>query len=525
MLRKKKWTLLGGLILLAISIILPIMPALASSSATVKVSGTMPLLIFDVTANPNTVTQTSISTSSTITITAHFQNDPPLAGWSINLGASSPGILSNATVTTGANGQATAKLTLSTKISQQTIITVTASAGVIKGQTTVIFNPSASPPTRPMLGLISVPNPSDFNQPVYFGAGVILSNGNGIPTGTVTFKEGSTILGTSQVYFGVAGFSTSSLTVGSHNIQAFYSGDSNYAGSTSNIVVQKVHYDSNITLSSTPNPSTVGQSVMFTAKVTGSAGTPTGNVDFRDGLTVIGSANLTGGTATFSTSTLSAGSHPITASYSGDSNYSVSLSNLVVQVVKDKNKANVTLTSSANPSDVGQSVKFTATVSPNDAKGTVQFQIDGKNFGSAVTLSGGTATSGSTTTLTAGNHNITATYSGDTTYAGSTANLVQKVKGKTACTWPTKPTTVSFGKPCTFSVQIGVQSPGSGNPTGSVTFYDGGKTLGTGSLSADGNATFSISSLSKGTHSITANYGGDDNFDGSNSNTFSQVIK
>jgi hypothetical protein len=163
-------------------------------------------------------------------------------------------------------------------------------------------------------------------------------------------------------------------------------------------------------------------------------------------------------------------------------------------------------------------------MSPNNATGTVQFLIDGKNFGSTVTLSGGKATSGSTTSLTAGNHNITAVYIGDTTYGGSTSNLVQKVKGKTACTWPTKPTTVSFGKPCTFSVQIGIQS-GPGNPTGIVTFYDGGKTLGTGSLSADGNATFSISSLSKGTHSITANYGGDDNFDGSNSSAVSQVIK
>jgi Bacterial Ig-like domain (group 3) len=160
------------------------------------------------------------------------------------------------------------------------------------------------------------------------------------------------------------------------------------------------------------------------------------------------------------------------------------------------------------------------------ACGTVQFQIDGKNFGSAVTLSGGKATSGSTTSLTAGNHNITAVYSGDTTYAGSTSNVVvQKDKGKTACTWPTKPTIVSFGKPCTFSVQIGVQSPGSGNPTGIVTFYDGGKTLGTGSLWTDGYAQFNISSLSKGTHSLTATYNGDDNFDGCSSSAVSQVIK
>jgi hypothetical protein len=163
-------------------------------------------------------------------------------------------------------------------------------------------------------------------------------------------------------------------------------------------------------------------------------------------------------------------------------------------------------------------------MSPGNATGTVQFKIDGTNFGSPVTLSGGQAISGPTKTLTAGNHNITAVYSGDTTYAGSTDSLAQKVKGKTVCTWPTKPTTVSFGKPCTFSVQIGTQS-GTGNPTGAVTFYDGGKTLGTGSLGVDGHATFIISSLSKGTHSIMAAYAGDDNFDGSNSNTFSQVIK
>ena len=467
------------------------------------------------------------TTSSTISITAHFQNGPALSGIVIDLSASSPGNLSYTMVTTGSNGQAGASLTLSTKISKQTVVTVNASAGVIKGQTTVTFNPSIPIPTT--LFLISLPNPSDFGQTVYFGVAVILSNCNGIPTGTVTFYDTTTspkkVLATSQLYFGVAGFSTSSLTVGSHNIQAVYSGDSNYAGNTSNTVVQKVHYDSKITLSSTPNPSTVGQSVAFKPVVTGSSGTPTGNVDFRDGLDVLGSAPLSGGTATFSISTLSAGSHPITASYSGDSNYSVSLSNVVVQVVNAKVKATINLSSSLNPSDIGQSVKFTATMSPNNAMGTVQFQIDGKNFGSPVNLSsGGKADSGSTTSLTAGNHNITAIYSGDTTYAGSTSNLLQKVKGKTACTWPTKPTTVSFGKPCTFSVQIGIQS-GTGNPTGSVTFYDGGKTLGTGSLGADGHAQFSISSLSRGTHSITAVYDGNDNLDGCNSSEFSQMIK
>ena len=128
--------------------------------------------------------------------------------------------------------------------------------------------------------------------------------------------------------------------------------------------------------------------------------------------------------------------------------------------------------------------------------------------------------------LAVGNHNITAVYVGNNNYATSTSKVViQKVLAKTVCTWPVKPNPCNFGQTCTFKIHIGVQSPGTGNPTGNVTFYDGGKTLGTGNLGADGFAQFSISSLSKGTHSITAVYGGNDNFDGCNSGAFSQVIK
>ena len=108
---------------------------------------------------------------------------------------------------------------------------------------------------------------------------------------------------------------------------------------------------------------------------------PTGTVVFRDGLAVLGSSSLTSGKATYTTSGLPAGSHSITASYNGDSNNDPSVSNVVVQVVNSKNKATVNLSSNNNPSVYGQSVTFTATVSPSAATGTVQFQIDGTNFG------------------------------------------------------------------------------------------------------------------------------------------------
>ena len=86
-----------------------------------------------------------------------------------------------------------------------------------------------------------------------------------------------------------------------------------------------------------------------------------------------------------------------------------------------------TVSSSSNPSKVGQSVSFTANVLPTPNGGTVQFQIDGTNFGSPVTVTSGSATSGSTITLTAGSHTIKAIYSGTTNFVGSTGSLTQTV--------------------------------------------------------------------------------------------------
>jgi hypothetical protein len=78
-------------------------------------------------------------------------------------------------------------------------------------------------------------------------------------------------------------------------------------------------YHTSIQLTSSLNPATAGQSVTFTAHVTAPTGTPTGVVTFVDGTTVLGTGTLDGsGTATFTTSTLSVGDHPIMAFYNGD---------------------------------------------------------------------------------------------------------------------------------------------------------------------------------------------------------------
>jgi len=157
-------------------------------------------------------------------------------------------------------------------------------------------------------------------------------------------------------------------------------------------------------------------------------------VQFKDGATVLASVGVTTTagvtTATFTTSTLAVGGHSITATYSGDTNFTASTSAVLTQTV---NKANTTTTvaSSANPSTFGQSVTFTATVTvvapgAGSPSGTVTF-LDGATILGTGTLSGGTATF-TTSTLAVGSHSITASYGGDTNFSGSTsAALTQTV--------------------------------------------------------------------------------------------------
>jgi len=279
----------------------------------------------------------------------------------------------------------------------------------------------------------------------------------------------------------------------------------------------------NTCLISTPNPSTFGQPVKFTANVTGSGGTPAGTVTFYEGTKNIGAPLLVNGTATLNYSGLSVGSHSITANYGGDTKYNGSTSNVVTQVVNAiKTTTATSLLSSVNPSVFGQPITFTASVYPKTATGSVTFYIGKNSIGSSKLLGG--SASISVSTLIVGSHNITAVYSGDSNFASSTSNVLeQKVRSKTITYWPSKPNPCSYGKICIFTAQIEIQSPGIGIPTGTVMFCDGAKTLGTVSLSTGGQAKFSISSLSRGTHTIMAVYGGDDNCNTS-SNTFSQVI-
>jgi hypothetical protein len=101
---------------------------------------------------------------------------------------------------------------------------------------------------------------------------------------------------------------------------AVYSGDGTYVSSSSQPCTQTISRDAaTMTLMSSSNPSIYGSNVVFTAMLNPGA---TGTVTFSDGATVLGTANIApSGQATISVPLLLAGSHNVTATYSGDSKY------------------------------------------------------------------------------------------------------------------------------------------------------------------------------------------------------------
>jgi uncharacterized repeat protein (TIGR01451 family) len=254
--------------------------------------------------------------------------------------------------------------------------------------------------------------------------------GAGIPTGTATFKEGTTALGTGTLSGGVAIFATRALGAGTHSITASYGGDASFLTSaTATPIMQTVTKAPTTTaLTSSAATPSYGQPITFTATVSSAAGTPIGTLTFADGATVLGASMLLGGIATFTTSSLDAGTHTISAAYGGGDNYLVSASVPLTQIVI-KAATTTTLTSNAASPTFGQPLTFTATVrSPGGTPiGTVTF-ADGTTVLGTGTLAAGVATF-TLDTLAAGSHGITATYSGSGNFfASATATpLVQTI--------------------------------------------------------------------------------------------------
>jgi Bacterial Ig-like domain (group 3) len=248
------------------------------------------------------------------------------------------------------------------------------------------YNLAAVSPTTTTV--VSSQNPAIQGVTVTFTA-TVTTTGSHLPTGTVTFNDGTTQLGTATLNGSqVATFQTSTLAVGTHSITAVYGGDANNAGSTSTVLSQVITAITTTTaLTANPNPAAYGAPVTFTATVstTGSI-KPTGTVTFNDGTTALGMGTLNGSqVATYTTTStqLAVGANSITAVYAGDANNNGSTSSILTENV---NAPTFTVTrctvapcvTSTTVSAGGEATGYSFTVAP---------VAPAPNFGAAVALS------------------------------------------------------------------------------------------------------------------------------------------
>jgi LysM repeat protein len=413
-----------------------------------------------------------------------------------------------------------------------TIGTGTAFRGTILANTSITFTTGASLHGRALAlnGAVTLdtntivagattttlaPLPStNFGQTATFNATVSPT----AATGIVRFKDGSTTLGTGPLNGGVATFSTIGLTGGSHSITAVYEGDVNYSASTSSALTHIVNLAPTLTILAPLGTSTVGQNITLSTSVVPM--TTTGTATFKDGATTLGTGTLSGGVATFSTAALPVGSHSITAVYGGDLNFATSTSSALIQLV-----TTVTTTTTLvlqGSTTFGQPGTLTATVaiaapSTGTPTGQVAF-LDGSTSLGAVVLDGAGLASftPAPTQLAVGAHSITAQFGGSASLASSSSSALAATvtRAISITTLAVSPSSSQSGDTVTLSATVASTVLAAGTPSGNVVFLDNGNTLVSVAVDGTGVATFSTGALGAGTHTLTAQYAGDTNFDG-----------
>jgi len=479
---------------------LGVMLHVGDTPTTVALGSTLNPSIF---GQPVTLTATVGSSSSTPTGMVYFYDSSTQFGSSTLANGSSS--ISVASLSAGSHA-ITAVYQGSTKYNASESTTLTQ---VVNTATTTT-------------SLASLPNPEGPGQKVKYTA-TITSQYGGTAGGSVTLQDGGSAVATIGIKSGNrAVYSTSYALTGTHAMTAIYSGDSNNISSTSPTVVEAIVCTTSTSLVTSGSPSMAGQPVTFTASVTSNYGSiPNGELlTFYDGSTVLSSVPLAGGTAAYTTSSLSGvKTHYITAGYAGDSIFHPSNSNHVVQVV-ERYSTTTTVSASPNPSSYGQAVTWTATVtSTGTTTPTGQVTFVGA-VGSGI-LSGGTATYVQSW-LNGGAYAVTAEYKGDAFSAPSASQVLNHVvnPASTTTTVSSSLNPSSVGQTVTFTAKVASSTGAS--PVGTVTFTAGTKVLGTVKI---GNSPTSISTstLPVGSTVVEATYNGGLNFVGS-TGTITQTV-
>jgi len=504
--------------------------AVANYSLTAAYSGNADSAASTSALTPYTVAKANTSTSVTSSL------NPSVSGQAVTFTATvsalAPGagtptglvtfLVNGSSIGTGALSAGVATLiTPNVPVGSQTITTTYSGSNSFNGSAgSLTGNPQVVNPANTTLSLTSSVNPSVFGQRITFSANVsvVAPGGGGPSSGTVTFFDNGTMIGSGALGDGPAIFSISTLAVGNHPITATFGGNASFNGSTGTLtgtpqVVNKANTTTVLTTSA--SPSTFGQSATLTATISPQfGGSPSGTVTFKSGTTVIGSpVAVSGGTAVLITTALLGGTQNLTAVYSGDTNFTTSTSAPVSFTVNTATSTTL-LTTSASPSTFGASVTLTATVSSAAAgtlTGTVTFKSGTTVIGSPVAVSGGTAVL-ITTALPGGTQNLTAVYSGDTNFTTSTSAPVSFTVNPATSTivLTTSASPSTFGASVTLTATV--SSAVTGTSTGTVTFKSGTTVIGSPVAVSGGTAALVTTALPTGTQSLTAVYSGDADF-------------
>jgi len=335
-------------------------------------------------------------------------------------------------------------------------------------------------------------------------------------TGTVTFYNGTTNIGSAAVQAGTASLTTSFAAGGSATLHAVYSGDYNDLSSTSNSISMNVSGPlvTMTTLQASASSVAIGNSITLTANL--SPATATGTVTFYSGSTAIGTASVNLGVATLNTTFASAGNVVLKAIFATNASWETSTSNQISLFVTGNTPDTVVLQVAPSTLFIGNSATLTANITPVAATGTVVFYDGTQAIGTSPVLAG-TATSVNLF-MVAGPQSLTAVYSGDTTYPSNTSTPVVVNVGNPGSTPTTTTLTLSeyigyLGDTVTLTAKV---SPS--QATGQVDFYDNGVYLQSVVISS-GTAAWSQTFTQSYSNSITAVYDGDGTYAQSTSNS------
>ncbi len=443
--------------------------------------------------------------------------------------------LGSSLLTTSATGVTSAALDVSSLTVGSEPITATYLGDVVFGASTSAILTQVVDPDPTTVTLTSSSASPQPGQPVTDTATVASAGPEtGTPAGTVSFTDdGSPVAGCQSLRLPIVaplqvGCTETYESTTTQTIVATYGGDEDDAGSSASLVQAVGQVPTQTTVTSSSATPTYGQDVTLTATVTptpNAAASPTGTVTFYDfETTAIATVDVStadgASTATLDISSLMGGPHAITASYNGDPTFAPSAPSDPVMLNVAEAPTMVTLASSSGESVVGQTVVFTVTISSPAAgeTGAVQFADDGVTIGSGA-VSGGQATF-ETDALALGVHPVTAVYEGDDDFVGnsSTTTVVESVTpASTSVDVTGNHDPGLVGQGIAYTATVAVDAPGSGTPTGSVSFSDGGSPIPT----CQGLAlpptpplevTCSVAYGTDGSHSVTATYGGDANF-------------